>query len=76
MPDEVPALVTDFLAWLSASVAAAEAAIGREEVSPGAAAAAATAAAAAAATTTATPPAGPSAALERALALACDAHTR
>ena len=46
MPDEVPALVTDFLAWLSASVAAAEAAIGREEGSSGAAAAAATAAAA------------------------------
>ena len=59
MPDEVPALVAEFLAWLALSVTAAEGADGHALASCGSAAAAA-----------------PPLALERALALACDAHTR
>jgi hypothetical protein len=59
MPDEVPALVAEFLAWLALSVTAAEGADGHALASCGSAAAAA-----------------PPSALEQALALACDAHTR
>jgi hypothetical protein len=59
MPDELPALVAEFLAWLASSVTAAEREDGHTLTSCGSAAAAA-----------------PPAALERALALACDAHTR
>jgi hypothetical protein len=56
MPDELPVLVDEFLAWLAASLGAAERATGTGTKAGGAAA--------------------QLAALERALALACDAHTR
>ena len=87
MPDEVPVLVGEFLAWLSSSVSAAEgSAGGRAEGGTGASASSSSAAASLAAVAVVVAveahevaseaPAPSFSTLERALALACDAHTR